>query len=174
MTDENTKLLGDNTEIPEAARCTSDLDFVLLIAPTGYTSQLVKLAAVEKGANWKMYECDFRTLTMYEPWHQKINHRYDFPTLLHGDDQASIVDELVVFQAIDEKFAGKVKLQQACIDDAEIQGRFDKLIAAHYEATWKTYEMQTMLQDIWVARWLGPMLFTKTMQTAKDKVIDKT
>ena len=134
-------MADDTTTIPEAARCTSNEDFVLLMAPTGYTSQLVRLAAVEKGAKWKMFECDFRDQTMYKPWHMKINARFDFPTLLYGDQQTSIVDELVIMRAIDEKWPGKVKLQQACVDNAEFMERFEQLIEDHYDASWKTYEM---------------------------------
>ena len=53
----------DNTKIPEAAKCTDQEDFVLLCTATSYASQLVRLAAVEKGAKWKSYECSYATNT---------------------------------------------------------------------------------------------------------------
>jgi hypothetical protein len=42
-----------STEIPVEARCTNNEDFVLVATETSYASQLVRLAAVEKGANWR-------------------------------------------------------------------------------------------------------------------------
>ena len=41
------------TEIPEGAKCTDDLDCVLLTAWQSYRSQMVRLAAIEKGCKWK-------------------------------------------------------------------------------------------------------------------------
>ena len=47
------------TDIPAEALCTADLDFVLFCAASGYTSQMVRLAAVEKGAKWKEFAVDY-------------------------------------------------------------------------------------------------------------------
>jgi len=73
-------------EIPQEARSTDQEDFVLLCAPSGYTSQMVRLAAVEKGAKWRQYTVDYRAQTNLAPWYMKINSRCDFPTLLHGNE----------------------------------------------------------------------------------------
>jgi hypothetical protein len=49
--------------------------------------------------------------------------------------------------------------------------RFEELLADHKEATWKTYEMQTMNQDIWMWRWIGPAMFLSGLETAKKKIV---
>ena len=48
-----------STETPELAKCKGNEDFVLLAAASGYTSQLVRLAAVEKGVYWREFEVSF-------------------------------------------------------------------------------------------------------------------
>ena len=47
-----------DTEIPEAAKCTDDLDCVLLTTPPSYRAQLVKVTADEAGLRWKPYLVD--------------------------------------------------------------------------------------------------------------------
>ncbi len=44
---------------PDAAKCTSDLDFVLLTSKISYKCNFAKLAAEEKGANWKNFEINY-------------------------------------------------------------------------------------------------------------------
>ena len=57
-----------SNEIPELAKCKANEDFVLLAAASGYTSQLVRLAAVEKGVNWREFEVSFVIQENFEPW----------------------------------------------------------------------------------------------------------
>ena len=51
--------------------------------------------------------------------------------------------------------------------------RFDGLIADHYDAEWKTYEMITMNQEFWMWRWVGPLMFLSGLDRAKEKITDK-
>ena len=46
-------------EIPDAAKCTEDLDCVLLIGTPSYRSQIVKVAAHEAGLRWKPFMIDY-------------------------------------------------------------------------------------------------------------------
>ena len=58
------------TSLPYNARCTDDFDCVLLTARADYHSQVVRLAAFEKGIKFKNYNIDIkRRLSHYEPWY---------------------------------------------------------------------------------------------------------
>jgi len=57
---------------------------------------------------------------------------------------------------IDEKWAGTVKLQQACIDNQDIMDRFQQLYKDHEDADFKTYEMLVMNEKHWLFNWIGP------------------
>ena len=47
-----------SADIPAAAQCTKDLDFVILGAKGSYRAQIARLISVEKGAKWKNYDMD--------------------------------------------------------------------------------------------------------------------
>ena len=73
------------TDIPEAAKCTSDLDFTLLTSWPSYRAQLVRLVACEKGAKWKHFEVDIHKVLMnLQPWYIKLNPKAYVPTMLVG------------------------------------------------------------------------------------------
>ena len=100
-----------SAEIPIDARCTSDLDFVLLTSWPSYRAQLVRLTAVEKGANWKHFVVDHAgKMTNLEPWYVKLNPNAYVPTLIYGTENTPICESAVIMKAIDEKWQGKVKL----------------------------------------------------------------
>jgi glutathione S-transferase len=162
-----------DTQIPEEARCPKDMDFLLLTPASGYTGQLVRLAAVEKGAKWKNYEVHFEKQTNYEPWYMALNPTFDFPLLLHGEAQNPFYEPLNIIQKIDEQWEGTVKLQQACIDNQVFQDRFNQLLEEHRAAQWKTYEMLTMQAEIWLCHWMFPLMFISTHDKAKERIKDK-
>ena len=100
-----------------------NIDFVLLTAPPSYRSQIVRLVACEKGAKWKHFFVDIvKALTNLEPWHVQLNPKAYVPTLIYGPDNTPICESAVIMKAIDENWDGKVRLQQACIDDENIMG----------------------------------------------------
>jgi len=74
---------------------------------------------------------------------------------------------------IDSKWPGTVILQQECLDNPQFMERFEQLYADHQEATWKTYEMQTMNQEIWLWRWIGPAMFLSGLEMAKKRITEK-
>lgn len=47
-----------STDIPDGAKCTSDIECVLLTAWKSYRSQLVRLCAIEKDIKWKHFYVD--------------------------------------------------------------------------------------------------------------------
>lgn len=101
-----------STEIPMGARCTEDLDFVLLTAWPSYRAQLVRLAACEKGAKWKHFEVDIhKALTNLKPWYVKLNPKAYVPTLIYSQENIPICESAEIMKAIDEKWEGTVKLQ---------------------------------------------------------------
>ena len=62
-------MLDDALEIPDGAVVTVDLDCVLLTSWPSYFSQLVRLAAAEKGLNWKHYNINHLACAHLEPWY---------------------------------------------------------------------------------------------------------
>jgi hypothetical protein len=71
-----------STEIPEGAKITEDLDFVLLTSPMSYFSQIVRLCAAEKGAPWKHFEVNHMKDEHTAPWYVKLNPKTYVPTML--------------------------------------------------------------------------------------------
>ena len=80
---------------------------------------------------------------------------------------------MVIIKEIDAKWECKGKLQQECLDNQKFMARFDELYVDLANAKFKTYEMITMLNEIWIARWLGPIMFLSGMETAKKSIKDK-
>ena len=100
-----------STDLPEGARCTSDLDCVLLSAWPSYRSQIVRLCAIEKGIKWKHFEVDIhKAMTQFEPWYVNVNPKAYVPTMLVGEANTPVCESADIIKYIDEHFEGKVKL----------------------------------------------------------------
>ena len=161
--------------IPEGARCTDDLDFVLLTALTSYRSQIVRLAAVEKGAKWKHFAMDIvKANTQLDPWYVKLNPKAYVPTLVYGNLNTSICESAEIMKAIDEKWDGTVRLQQACIDNQEFMDRFEELYKAHEDWDVETYSMGAVRRDLWIFKWVAPTMLLRQMNKARNTIRDKT
>jgi len=48
-------------DIPEDAKCSEDIDCVLLTSWPSYRSHIVRLTAEEKGLNWRHYYVDIHS-----------------------------------------------------------------------------------------------------------------
>ena len=51
--------------------------------------------------------------------------------------------------------------------------RFEELYEDHNNAEFKTYEMITMNKEIWLWRWIGPLMFLSGLNQAKKSITDK-
>lgn len=74
--------LADNTEIPEGARVTGDLECVVLESPPSFFSQIVRLAVAEKGCRYKYFTVNHTKNEHMKPWYIKLNPKACVPTLL--------------------------------------------------------------------------------------------
>ena len=94
-----------STEIPEDAKCTSDLDCVLLTAWPSYRAQLVRLAACEKGCKWKHYYIDIAgAWTNLDPWYVNLNPKAYVPTMLVGVENTPVCESANIINYIDREF----------------------------------------------------------------------
>ena len=122
------------TEIPEAARCPEGKDCTLLTDQSSYRSQIVRLAAEEKGINYGHYKMDItRKLTQFEPWYIQLNESAYVPTMLVGPECQPVCESIDIIKYIEANFEGSGGRQlQAAVDaNPMYQERFDRLIALH-------------------------------------------
>ena len=122
------------TEIPEAARCPEGKDCTLLTDQSSYRSQIVRLAAEEKGINYGHFKMDItRKLTQFEPWYIQLNESAYVPTMLVGPECQPVCESIDIIKYIEANFEGKEgrKLQAAVEANPMYQERFDQLIALH-------------------------------------------
>ena len=70
-------------------------------------TQLVTLAASEKGIKWKMYEVEItKKLEQLEPWYIKLNPKAYVPTALITPDNVPVCESLDIIKDIQNKFDG--------------------------------------------------------------------
>ena len=100
-----------NTDIPEEAKCPAGYDCSLLTEPKSYRSQIVRLAAEEKGIKWKHYQMDIvRKNDQLEPWYVKLNPHAYVPTMLVGVENKPVCESADIITYIEKNFQGKVQL----------------------------------------------------------------
>ena len=119
-------------DIPEEAKCTADLDCVLLTYSGSYRAQLVRLAACEKGINWKHYEVNITSkLDNLEPWYVNLNPGAYVPTMLVGVENKPICESAAIINYIDREFKGKTKLQSCVEADPKLKERYETFEKLH-------------------------------------------
>ena len=139
-----------------------------------YGSQLCRLAAVEKGVKWKNYEVQGEYNNYYEPWYMKLNNMYEFPTLLYGADQTPITNEFKIMMAIDEKWEGKRRLNQECIDNPLFMERFNIVYnEIANEKGYRSFELMAKLFRLWISRYYLQLLFLSGWNLARKKIKNK-
>jgi hypothetical protein len=112
-------------------------------------------------------------MTNLEPWYVKLNPKAYVPTLLYGNLNTPICESAEIIKAIDEKWDGAVRLQQACIDNQDIMNRFEELFKLHEDWDVETYTMIAMRRDIWLFKWAGPSMMLRSIVRAKNTIKDK-
>ena len=135
-------------EIPEGAKCTADLDCVLLTAWPSYRAQIVRLAACEKGLKWKHFLVDIHAeMTNLEPWYVKLNPKAYVPTMLVGVENKPICESANIITYIDKEFEGTCKLQ-ACVEaDPTLLERYNTFYKLHEEWDVEPYSFGSLQQS---------------------------
>ena len=72
-------------DIPADVRCDSKHEMVLLSAQISYFSKITRLAAIEKGLNWRHYVVNMGQNQHVTPWYLKINPNGVVPSMLVGE-----------------------------------------------------------------------------------------
>ena len=114
----------DESEIPEGAKCTDDLDCVLLTSPPSYFSQIARLAASEKGLKWKHFVVDHLKLENAKPWYVKLNPGAYVPTMLVKGNKP-VCESMDIVKYIDSKFKGKRQLDKEIKANSSVKERYD-------------------------------------------------
>ena len=112
-------------------------------------------------------------MTNLEPWYVNLNPKAYVPTLIYGQENTPICESAVIMKAIDEKWDGTVRLQQACIDNQDIMDRFEEFYTDHEDWDVETYTICCLRRDIWLVKWVQPVTMIKAMEKAKRNIKDK-
>jgi hypothetical protein len=141
------------TEIPEGAKMTPDLDCVLLTSPMSYFSQIVRLCAVEKGCNWKHFKVDHTKNEHTAPWYVKLNPKTYVPTMLVAGNKP-ICESMEIAKYIDRNFKGKVQLDKEITSNPLIKERYDIFMKMIDDLMVEPFTMgalnQTPITHVWV------------------------
>ena len=120
-------MIGDNTEIPEGARVTGDLECVVLESPPSFFSQIVRLAVAEKGCRYKYFTVNHALFEHMVPWYVNLNPKACVPTLLVAGNKP-VCESMDIVLYVDKEFKGERQLDKEIMASPEIQRRYDEFM----------------------------------------------
>jgi len=178
--------MGD-AEIPEGARVTGDLECVVLSSPPSFFSQIVRLAAVEKGCKYKFFTVDHRKMEHMAPWYVKLNGKAWVPTLL-VEGNKPVCESMDIVLYMDKQFQGKRQLDKEIAASPDVKHRYDEFMKMYDGVMVEPFSFGTLMStpfgQVLPTMWMLSLLpiyvqihignnSPELVQLFKDKLVSK-
>ena len=176
-----------DTEIPEGAKVTGNLECVVLSSPPSFFSQIVRLAAAEKGCKYKFFTVDHTKMEHMVPWYVKLNPKACVPTLL-VEGNKPVCESMDIVLYMDKTFEGKCQLDKEIAASPAVQQRYDEFMTMYDGVMVEPFSfgtiMSTPLGQVMPTLWMLSLLpvykqinnssnSPELVQLFKDKLVSK-